>query len=248
MRSSDAAWLAAVILASTGQPMHAQDGLPRFMTAVLDQNGTAQITALAPGGPPPQVIDATAGPLAGLLSLVSPVPKASCNFVGAPTPLQAEALVKRIATEENFFPRLVLAVARTESHFHMESISPKGAIGIMQLMPATAARFKVDICDPASNVRGGIQYLRWLHDRYKNPFFILAAYNAGEAAVDRYRGVPPFPETVQYVAAVLNDFYAWPLPGLSSNEPSPSPEPVSTADTGQRESVWSQGFVMHLEN
>ena len=82
----------------------------------------------------------------------------------------------------------------------------------MQLRPETARRFNVDLCDPEANVRGGVRFLRSLHERYRNPFFILAAYNAGEEAVEKSRGVPPYPETVRFVADVMNDFYAWPDP------------------------------------
>ena len=128
----------------------------------------------------------------------------------------------------------------------------------MQLMPATAARFAVDICDPADNVRGGIRYLRILHDRYHNPFYMLAAYNAGEDAVAEYRGVPPFPETVRYVADVINDFYTLPPPGLASGASATGASgkhlsarrPASAPSTAaaQPETGWSQGFVMHVEN
>ena len=166
---------------------------------------------------------------------------------------EAEALVRRVAQAEDFYPDFVLSVARIESHFRADQVSPKGAIGLMQLMPATAARFAVDICDPADNVRGGVRYLRTLHDRYRNPFYMLAAYNAGEDAVTQYRGVPPFPETVRYVADVINDFYTLPWPGGSTGAFGKRPathRPVSAPSmaAAQPEARWSQGFVMHVEN
>jgi soluble lytic murein transglycosylase-like protein len=110
---------------------------------------------------------------------------------------QAKALVARVAAEEAFYPEFVLSVAKIESGFGSTARSDKGAYGLMQLMPDTAQRFKVDLCDPEGNIRGGIRLLRTLHARYRNPFFILAAYNAGEEAVRKSRGVPPFPETVR---------------------------------------------------
>ena len=122
------------------------------------------------------------------------------------------ALVLKVAQEEGFYPEFVLAVAHAESQFDPNAISPRGAIGLMQLEPATADRYKVKICDPADNVRGGVRFLRDLHARYKNPLFILAAYNAGEEYLQQYRGVPPFPETVRFVATVVNEFYDWPAP------------------------------------
>ncbi|MFD2029328.1 lytic transglycosylase domain-containing protein [Ancylobacter dichloromethanicus] len=97
----------------------------------------------------------------------------------------AKALIVRIATEEKFYPDFVLSVAKIESRYLSTALSEKGAYGLMQLMPETAQRFDVDLCDPVGNVRGGVRFLRALHERYRNPFFILAAYNAGEAAVQK---------------------------------------------------------------
>lgn len=126
------------------------------------------------------------------------------------SPSEAEAMVRRVATAEDFYPDFVLAVARQESRFDAAALSPKGAYGLMQLMPETAARHRVDRCDPEQNVLGGVRHLRMLWERWRNPFYILAAYNAGEAALEEHRGIPPFPETVQYVAAVITDFYGYP--------------------------------------
>ena len=98
----------------------------------------------------------------------------------------------------------VEAVAWEESRLHPGAVSPKGAIGVMQLMPATAARMGIDPHDWRTNVSGGITLLASLMRRYDNDLIkALAAYNAGTAAVDRYRGVPPWKETRAYVAAVL---------------------------------------------
>jgi hypothetical protein len=128
----------------------------------------------------------------------------------------AEALVRRIAEAEGFYPDFVVAVARRESGFDITATSRAGAYGLMQLMPATADRFGVDRCDPEQNVRGGILFLRHLWERLRNPFYILAAYNAGEEAVAAHKGVPPYPETVSFVAAVISDFYGYPPIGATS--------------------------------
>ncbi len=105
--------------------------------------------------------------------------------------------------------KLVEAVIEVESGFDAKAISPKGARGLMQLMPDTAVRFGVtDSFDPEQNVIGGTKYLRFLLDRYDgNIPLVLAAYNAGEGAVDQYEGIPPFSETQLYVENVLSVFH-----------------------------------------
>jgi len=102
-------------------------------------------------------------------------------------------------------PALALAVIGVESHGRPAAVSRKGAQGLMQLMPDTAARFGVaDAVDPAANIRGGVAYLDWLMGEFGgDPVLVLAAYNAGEGAVRRHAGVPPFAETRRYVPRVL---------------------------------------------
>ncbi len=101
-------------------------------------------------------------------------------------------------------PDLIEAIAYVESRHNPQAVSAKGARGLMQLMPGTAAALGVDAADPAANVRGGATYLRSLLDRYRGDLVLtLAAYNAGPGAVARYGGVPPFRETQGYIAAVL---------------------------------------------
>jgi hypothetical protein len=115
----------------------------------------------------------------------------------------------RVIDEEcrkaNLDSAFVSAVIKAESNFDPYARSRKGALGLMQLMPATAARLGVRRCfDPAANVRGGIAYLKQLCARFSNsPELVLAAYNAGEEAVDSYGGVPPYRETVDYVKRIL---------------------------------------------
>lgn len=113
-------------------------------------------------------------------------------------------LVDAMAPKYGLDPELVVAVMAVESNFEVKAVSPKNAQGLMQLIPATAERFGVrDPFDPAENVRGGMKYLSWLLDRFAgNHALALAAYNAGEDAVDRYSGVPPYRETQNYVRAV----------------------------------------------
>jgi soluble lytic murein transglycosylase-like protein len=116
------------------------------------------------------------------------------------------SLVKQIAPEYQLKPQLVLAIIQTESNFNTVAVSPKNAKGLMQLIPETAARFGVrNPYDPAQNIRGGMAYLRWLLAHFEGDVtLVAAAYNAGEGAVNRYRGVPPYAETRAYVRKVLN--------------------------------------------
>jgi soluble lytic murein transglycosylase-like protein len=166
-------------------------------------------------------------------------------------PEEARALVARIAAEEMFSADFAQSVAKNESRYNSIALSEKGAFGLMQLLPQTADRFRVDLCDPADNVRGGIRLLRSLQDKYKNPFFVLAAYNAGEDAVAKSRGVPPYPETVRFVAQVINDFNSWPSPS-SDARASAQPDVVEVAPKpdarrSRAERQWDDGFVMHVD-
>jgi soluble lytic murein transglycosylase-like protein len=111
------------------------------------------------------------------------------------------------AADRNVLDRALLAaVAKVESNFNPYAVSPRGACGILQLMPQTAKRFGVtNVFDVAQNIDGGARYLRWLLDHFDGRVDLaLAGYNAGEGAVDRHHGVPPFVETEWYVIRVLD--------------------------------------------
>lgn len=116
-------------------------------------------------------------------------------------------LVTRAALRNGLPPDLVHSVAQVESGYRQDAVSPKGAVGIMQLMPQTARGLDADPADPEQNADAGARYLRELLLKYADdPYQLrkaLAAYNAGPAAVDRYGGVPPYPETIEYVRRVL---------------------------------------------
>ena len=118
---------------------------------------------------------------------------------------QYAELIESIAAEHGVEAALVRAIIRAESNFERRAISRKGAQGLMQLMPGTAGRYSVgNAFDPAENIRGGVRYLRFLQDEFPGRLHLaVAAYNAGENAVRRYGGVPPFAETRQYVARVF---------------------------------------------
>src|ERR1700682_96815 len=118
-----------------------------------------------------------------------------------------DAMVSAASSRNNIDPDLILSVIRAESGFNPNAVSPKGARGLMQLMPQTAARLGVqNALDPATNVEGGTRYLGQLLARYHNNLLLaLAAYNAGPERVEQYRGVPPFRETRVYVARIIRD-------------------------------------------
>jgi len=157
---------------------------------------------------------------------------------GASGPYAVE--IREAATRYGVDPDLVHSVIRVESDFNPWAVSRKGAQGLMQLMPRTAALLGVrDAFNPRQNIDGGVRHLRGLIDRYGgNLRLALAAYNAGEQAVDWYRGIPPFPETQQHIQRVLSHYGTgspgairrhlyWsvdlPQPTIDTNIPSISP-------------------------
>jgi soluble lytic murein transglycosylase-like protein len=124
-----------------------------------------------------------------------------------PTP---QELITQAAIHAGLPPAIVQSIARTESGYRQDAVSPKGAIGLMQLMPKTAAELDADPHDPAQNAEAGAKYLRDLLQKYEHdPHQVskaVAAYNAGPAAVDKYDGIPPYAETIQYVNRVLKQY------------------------------------------
>jgi soluble lytic murein transglycosylase-like protein len=124
---------------------------------------------------------------------------------GKAPPAGLEGMITRAATTHNVRPQLLRAVVQVESGFNPRAVSPKGAQGLMQLMPGTSAALGVsDPFDPEQNLMAGARYLRQNLDRFGgDERLALAAYNAGSAPVQRYGGVPPYPETQQYVRNVL---------------------------------------------
>ncbi|HSN85348.1 MAG TPA: transglycosylase SLT domain-containing protein [Thermoanaerobaculia bacterium] len=132
-------------------------------------------------------------------------------------------LIFEVAARYSLNPHLVAAIVRVESSFNPHAISRKGACGLMQLLPETARRFglgkRKDLFDPAKNLEAGARYLKWLSDRFgQDPVRVLAAYNAGEGAVQRYGGVPPFKETRNYVSRIFS------MLGLTAEAPQGAPD------------------------
>jgi soluble lytic murein transglycosylase-like protein len=122
----------------------------------------------------------------------------------AVTPADLQDAVNRIADQHGLPPELLHSVIKVESNYNPYAVSPKGAMGIMQLIPATARRFGVeDVFDPVENIEGGARYLAYLLELYGGNYpLALAAYNAGENAVAKYGTVPPYAETQNYIKMV----------------------------------------------
>ena len=137
----------------------------------------------------------------GAKPIVQPRPPARA---ASAAPLQVRAAIDEAARRAELSPRLIEAVARQESGFRHQAVSSAGAVGVMQLMPATAAELGVDRFDLSQNINGGAAYLRRMLDSFGGDLpLALAAYNAGPGAVRRFGGVPPFVETRAYVSAIL---------------------------------------------
>lgn len=139
---------------------------------------------------------------------VSPHPAYRKSQPEPKRPIDTSALILAAAKKHRVPAAFVRSIVAAESNFNCDAVSPKGAIGLMQLMPATAREYGIDPNIPEQNVEAGTQYLRALMDKYgvnRNSLKrVIAAYNAGPGRVDHYRGVPPFRETRHYVLRVLS--------------------------------------------
>lgn len=140
-------------------------------------------------------------------------------------PPHIDALVRRLAPQYQVSPQLALAIIAVESNFNVSALSPKNAMGLMQLIPETAKRFGVrNAFDAQQNIRGGLAYLRWLLAYFEGDVILVAAaYNAGEGAVNQHRGIPPYDETREYVKRVMSRFGHFTQP-YDSAVTSPSPQ------------------------
>ena len=127
---------------------------------------------------------------------------------GSPERQQIASWVRRLAPDYGLDPNLIMAMIQTESNFNPRARSPANALGLMQLIPSTANRFGVkDRADPIQNLHGGMAYMRWLLSFFGGDLRLsLAGYNAGERAVEKYLGVPPYPETQNYIRKVMRAY------------------------------------------
>jgi soluble lytic murein transglycosylase-like protein len=145
-----------------------------------------------------------------------------------PVPEAISALVEQSARAHNVDPLLVNSIIQVESNYNAYAISPKGAEGLMQLMPPTARMLGVsNSFDPSENIEAGVKYLKSLQDLYKDDRLALAAYNAGPGAVDKYKWIPPYPETQKYVENVGKRYDAARQSAAAKASPSPTPAPAA---------------------
>lgn len=119
-----------------------------------------------------------------------------------------DPIINRVADKHRIDRELVHVVIRAESNYDAFAISSAGAMGLMQLMPATARQYGVqNVFDPAQNIEGGVRYLKDLVRLYNGQTrLVLAAYNAGQEAVRKYKGIPPYPETKSYIAGIMKTY------------------------------------------
>lgn len=175
------------------------------MLMVRMPDGTVHYTADMPGVEVGSRVPTTPSELllAGDESTLSPISISTSGTLDGQDP--ARALARRIAEEEGVDPDLFERLVQQESSFRPDVVSRAGAIGYAQLMPATAAELGVDPWDPEQNLRGGARYLRQQFDTFGDTRLALAAYNAGPGRVREYGGVPPFPETQDYVRILTGE-------------------------------------------
>jgi soluble lytic murein transglycosylase-like protein len=187
----------------------------------------------------PRPVDRTAAPSA---PPDIPAPPTATDLIAATDLIE---MIDSIAAEQGVEDSLVHSIIRAESNYNPLAISPKGALGMMQLIPSTARRFGVDHAfDPRENVLGGVKYLKFLLDYYHDDYVrAIAAYNAGEGAVDKYHGVPPFAETRNYVYAVARNLKTA-RESRSARKPVESATPVETYKRIEA-SVGSDGVIYY---
>lgn len=194
------------------------------IVAYTDDQGRIHITNLPDRGRSEVVLPRTRVPSR------RSVGPASAQAEDPSVPTAYDSLIKKYAGYFNVPEALIRAVIKTESNFNAYATSPRGAQGLMQLIPSTARLVGTNRSyDPEENIRGGTRYLRWMLNRFNgNPTLAVAAYNAGPEAVSRHGGIPPFSETRNYVPRVMRLFYQY---GGRTSQIRTSPDPMGGSST-----------------
>jgi soluble lytic murein transglycosylase-like protein len=146
--------------------------------------------------------------IAGLILLIAGGSLGLLAFSGDAAKRTYDPVIRKVAKKHGVEPELIHAIIRAESNYESTAVSSKGAIGLMQLMPDTARAYGVsDFVDPEENIEGGTKYLKDLIKLYGGKTaLVLAAYNAGQEAVKKYKGIPPYPETRDYIKRIQSGY------------------------------------------
>lgn len=212
---------------ANGRGVERSDATAAFFFHAAAEQGLDQAVRMlrSVGGPPNYVPECMIDRAPPQMTAPRPAaPPARAEVLPPDAPAHIVEIVKRHAPAYKLSPRLVLAFIKVESNYDSAALSPKNAKGLMQLIPDTATRFGVfKPYDAEQNIRGGMAYLRWLMAYFEgNVPLVAAAYNAGEGAVNRYRGVPPYAETRAYVSRIIGGFGRLDHPfDSAATEPSP---------------------------
>src|SRR5438128_2632121 len=220
----------AILVAITAAPSLAEEKIQ----AIVASNGRLVFTNLVDNPPSPQ------------LSVV--VEKTEVLAQEMPSTLVS--LVETISANHGVDPALVRAVIKTESNFNRWAVSNKGARGLMQLIPETGARYGVrDFFDPQQNVEGGVQYLKFLLEKFNgNLDLSLAAYNAGENLVERLGRIPPIAETTNYVRKVRAIYKSKFAPAVVASAPPAMMAATSDPETPKHCRMVDSTGVVHYSN
>ncbi len=190
-----------------GQMLHAPQTGDVVKISDIDRPIASIRRIVSPGSGPITAID-TSGRVSNTASGVGSSAASGATPVHSPSEAERlyQLLFEAAGERWDVDPALLAAVAQTESGFNRYAVSPVGAQGLMQFMPATAAEMGVDPSDPESAIDGAARYLRTSLDQFESPELAIASYNAGRGAVSRYGGIPPFPETQNYVEKVTQSW------------------------------------------
>jgi len=236
--------LAAASLWAADSPSGSDNQPARMISVVRSDPRTGKLVRSVVVNPKPVAGQKVAETVVAARVVASMPPASGAGESTAPQAPPAGAIdevVARVAARESLPPELIHSVIQVESNYDRYAVSPKGALGLMQLIPATARRFGVrDAFNPADNIQGGARYLRHLLELYGGDYpLALAAYNAGEGAVAKYGGVPPYPETRDYLVRVGRQLE-------KSMAGQPQPKPVGAAPEPQPDGG-EPGGVSHLQ-